>query len=129
MFKVGDKVQVIQQCNSKMPFGSVHIVYMHQGCLAISPNGEGGDSVCTCPSLWKLTTTNLIMPNLKQSFKNLFIGEPEASERKVGVKDDTGSLTTEGTQVFLEWLYATNRDKFNKEVVEKLKAEQEKETK
>lgn len=80
----------------------------------------------------KENQTNLItniknnMPNLMEKVKALFISEPEKSLQRFGFTDKNNDLTAEGTQVFVNWLFAQNEKAFCDDVLEKLKAQEEK---
>ena len=72
----------------------------------------------------KLTTTKpKPMATLKEKASMLFKGEPEKSFIRAGIMDSRENLTSEGTEVFLNWLLKTNGEAFKKEVVDPIIAE------
>lgn len=67
------------------------------------------------------------MENLISAFRNLAVGEPQKSFRKLGITDDNDLITQDGVQVFLSWLLTDKEisDRFKKEVVDGLIKEKE----
>lgn len=63
--------------------------------------------------------------SLKSIVKNLFRSEPEKSFIKAGVMNESLELTTEGKDLFIDFLFEKNKDLFNTEIVQKIIAEQE----
>ena len=69
------------------------------------------------------------MKNIATAFKDLFVSEPQKSFRKCGLTDANDMITSDGTAVFLSWLLSKNADAFKTEVVDKILAEEEAESK
>lgn len=67
----------------------------------------------------KLTNNNIIM-SLVSKFKSIVRTEPEKTLVKVGVLDEELSLTTEGSDLFLQFLFEKNKAEFKTEVADKL---------
>ncbi len=65
--------------------------------------------------------------SLKSIYKNLTRQEPEKSFVKAGITDESDSLTSDGTELFIEWLFEKNKADFNTEVVQPILKEQEEE--
>lgn len=80
------------------------------------------------PTYIKLIKSNKKSMNFIQKLKEATLKEPEKSFRKCGITGSDGELTSDGKDVFLQWLFDQNKETFNKEVVQPiLKAEEDKE--
>jgi hypothetical protein len=66
---------------------------------------------------------NKIYMNIKEKFAMMMKGEPDKSFFKAGITNSDFSLTSEGTQIFLQYLLKKNGDAFKTEVVDGLLAE------
>ena len=64
--------------------------------------------------------------SVMEKFKTALLPEPEKTFRKLGITNGDNILTTEGTQLFLNWLFQGNKEKFNEEIVSKLVEEEKK---
>jgi hypothetical protein len=64
------------------------------------------------------------MTNLKEKFSNLFMKEPKKSFVKAGIKNNNDTLTPDGKDLFVDWLFTKHEDEFKKEVVDPLLAEE-----
>ncbi len=69
------------------------------------------------------------MGKLVNMFNNLFTPEPQKTFSKVGITDDQGNLTTEGTQLYLQWKLKQDQTAFKTEVADPLLAAIEAENK
>ncbi len=69
------------------------------------------------------------MKDLLTKFKNAIMDEPRKTLIKYGVETEGGDLTSEGKELFLNWLYTNNKDKFMEEVISVIKKAEEKEKK
>lgn len=74
----------------------------------------------------ELTNNKTIMSNLITIFKNITRSEPNKTFVKAGVMNEDLSLTNEGQQLFIQYLFDTYADEFKTKVVDKIVAEQEK---
>jgi len=83
----------------------------------------------------KENQTNLItniknnMPNLMEKVKSLYISEPNKSLQKFGFTTQSNELTSEGREVFINWLFEKNKKDFCDDVLEKLKVQENSENK
>lgn len=68
----------------------------------------------------KLTNNKTIIMSLVAKFKSIVRTEPEKTLVKVGVLDEELSLTTEGKDLFLQFLFEKNKVEFKTEVADKL---------
>lgn len=67
-----------------------------------------------------------IMTNLITTFKNITRSEPNKTFVKAGVMHEDLSLTSEGQQLFIQYLFDKHATEFKKDVVDAILAEQEK---
>lgn len=72
------------------------------------------------------TNNNQSTMNLKEKFLLALKSEPEKSFRRLGITNGDDMLTTEGTELFLNFLFEKNKTEFKKEVVDSIIAEEEK---
>lgn len=66
------------------------------------------------------------MSGIMEKFKVSILTEPDKSFRKLGITNGDGLLTSEGTELFLNFLFQRNKEDFYKEVVKKLAEEEKK---
>jgi hypothetical protein len=66
------------------------------------------------------------MSNLKEKFLLALKSEPEKSFRKAGIIDNNDMLTSEGIELFLNFLFGNYKNEFKKEVVDVILKEEEK---
>lgn len=125
-FKVGDSVKLKnnQSCNS----AEVDVIYQVQKCpkgAKNQPLGVGFDrnNLCHCQPSWELITSNNNQTNSMEKFKAMMKKEPMKSFYKAGLTDSNDVLTTEGKDVFLNFLLAKNQDAFKTEVADLMLAE------
>lgn len=67
--------------------------------------------------------------SIKESFKQLFLKEPQKTFRKLGITDGDNELTAEGSQIFLQYLLGKYEDDFKITVCDPLVAEQKEDEK
>lgn len=70
-----------------------------------------------------------LMTNLITTFKGLFTSEPQKTFQKAGVTDSNGTLTPDGTVVFMAYLLDKNDADFKATVVDAIIAAQDAEKK
>lgn len=68
------------------------------------------------------------MANLIDKVKMMMKGEPNKTFFKLGITDKEDDLTSEGKELFINFLFKRTSEEFNKEVAQPLLAEQEKES-
>lgn len=122
VFKEGDTIEMLFHCtgdSKRSSKGEICTLINDRGVLRSKVGG------CSCQNYWKLIKNkNTIMQNLKEKFEQIFLKEPEKSFRKAGITDGNGTLTTDGTGIFLSWLLKAQGDAFKKEVVDELLKEE-----
>lgn len=137
-FKVGDKVKIKSGIDGIEEFFPCEAVFKGEStnrsdCIVVERmdgvRGSGQNGY------WDFYKKNLIylelvnkpksMSNLKEKFVNLFLTEPTKSLRKAGVVNGDNQLTTDGQEIFLNWLLQKNQEAFNTEVVQKILADDE----
>lgn len=78
---------------------------------------------------WKSEKTTFLQTTIQQkgenmdllnSFKNLFLTEPDKTFRKLHIIHDSGLLTEEGKDLFLNFMFRQHKDEFYKQVAEPL---------
>lgn len=67
-----------------------------------------------------------IMSNLITTFKNITRTEPNKTFVKAGVMNEDLTLTSEGTELFIQFMFDKHATEFKTEVVDAILAEQEK---
>lgn len=67
--------------------------------------------------------------SLIKKFQGLFVKEPQKTFRKLEITTQEDQLTSEGRELFINWLFQKHQDEFKTEVADKLLAEMEKESK
>ena len=75
-----------------------------------------------------ITNNNKTM-SLRESFVNLFKTEPEKSFKKLRITNDDGTLNSEGEDLFINFLFAQHKDKFNEEIVQPILSERKEDKK
>jgi len=70
-----------------------------------------------------------IFMTIIEKFKSAMMKEPLKSFVKFGITDEKGTLTTDGQALFIQHMFEQNQASFVKEVVDVLKAEEEKDSK
>lgn len=70
--------------------------------------------------------TKIIMTNLITTFKNITRTEPNKTFVKAGVMNEDLSLTSEGKELFIQFMFDKHATEFKTEVVDAILAEQEK---
>jgi len=75
------------------------------------------------------TNNNNNNMNLIQKFKLNLKSEPEKTLIKTGIMNQDETLTCEGKDLFFEWLFQANKEKFTEEVASKLLEEQKRDEK
>ncbi len=73
-----------------------------------------------------LTNKKTIMSNLITTFKNITRTEPNKTFVKAGVMNEDLSLTSEGKELFIQFMFDKHATEFKTEVVDAILAEQEK---
>ncbi len=86
---------------------------------------------CTCHTISsgsvRLYKNNKsIMSNLKEIVSNLFTTEPQKSRQIAGITDKEGQLTSDGKEVFLNYLLSKDDGAFDKTIVKPVVEEIEK---
>lgn len=71
-------------------------------------------------------TKKTIMSNLITTFKNITRTEPNKTFVKAGVMNEDLTLTSEGTELFIQFMFDKHATEFKTEVVDAILAEQEK---
>ena len=66
------------------------------------------------------------MTNLITTFKNITRTEPNKTFVKAGVMNEELALTSEGKELFIQFMFDKHADEFKKDVVDAILAEQEK---
>lgn len=66
------------------------------------------------------STNNNTMTNLITKFKSIIKSEPNKTLEKAGVIDSNDNLTSDGKELFINYLFEKSKADFTKEVVEKL---------
>lgn len=118
MFKIGDKVRVIEDsCGHRQDIGKILTVRL-VGIDNILVNEVSFFLMFSDVEL--LEPKKNIMSTIKEKFVLAFLGEPEKSFRRAEITNGDGFLTTEGQGVFLAWLLKTNGDAFKTAVVDDL---------
>lgn len=120
MFQVGDRVVALAENGlvQEGTAGTVHIGYSESPYIKF----DNGESWYIKENYLKLISNQPFMSSLTQKVAQLFLSEPEKSFQKVGIIDASNQLTSDGKEVFLNWLLKTNKDAFNTEVVQPLVA-------
>lgn len=67
--------------------------------------------------------------NLIEKYKLTLKGEPEKTLIKTGIMSSEEILTSDGKDLFFEWLFQQNKKQFTDEVASKILKEEEKENK
>lgn len=70
--------------------------------------------------------TNKTIMNLITTFKNMTRSEPNKTFVKAGVMNEDLTLTNEGNELFIQFMFDKHADEFKTDVVDKILAEQEK---
>jgi hypothetical protein len=144
MFKVGDRVERIKNCeigtNDNFIKGDVGTII---GMAAYGIN-KYKISCDRCPVfnneidaryLKLIEPTSVaksddglqnIMNSLKQRVKMMFTGEPERSFIKAGIMNENKELTQDGKDIFIDFMFEKHKAEFKTEVVDKLLEEEDK---
>ena len=150
-FKVGDRVKCVAPIDKvfyetvgktgtviEISKVSDHVaVEFDEPCDGHSCGGLGKDKHCfwARPQDLEIITRTVInkinKTNMYQSFKNLFIKEPQKSYRAVGLTNDNDEPTQDGIKVVVSYLLNNSdfNEKFIADVVEPLKKAKEEESK
>jgi hypothetical protein len=105
-------------------YGKEYIVKNKPGSTSLGI-GENETNLCSCTSSWTLIKKrNTFIMNLTQGFKNIFKGEPAKTFVKAGVTTENGDFTSEGREIFLQYLLQTHGDAFKKDIVDEIVKEQ-----
>lgn len=131
-FKVGDKVKIVRSVScgiedrhpeyliiTEVLEDNNRAIYHYDG-YNIDGKKIGNCSYCLKDEnleLYKKINNNL-MENIKKIYKNLTRTEPEKSAVKAGIITDDGSLTSDGKELFLEYLYEGTKVDFDTKVVQ-----------
>jgi len=132
-YNIGDRVECLANCN-KGKKGTIVKICADRVYVKYDDCSEGNS---VKPSkYYKLIscdkTNNVVgktMSSLKEAFVMAFLGEPEKSFRKAGITNGDGLLNCEGRELFENWLFQQNKDKFNSDVVQPILADMDKECK
>jgi hypothetical protein len=122
LYKIGDEVRVTgtrfggHLIGTEGTITALCIVYGEQ-CYIINNSFYNWEGELTLLKYNK--ETNKIM-DIKQKFSMLLMSEPNKSFRKAGITGSDYNLTTEGRDIFLQWLLSKNGDAFKTEVVDEL---------
>lgn len=133
-FKIGDRVKLINILSSNATYGclSIGALFIVEGeDLSSTHNvlvSDGSRQIWLNRDELELVESNNINSNMsiKQKFAEIFMSEPNKSFRKAGITNSDYSLTTEGQDIFLQWLLKKNGDAFKTEVVDELLKEENK---
>lgn len=132
-YSIGDRVRVINLGVS----GGDHL-YIGQECSITAVNVDkysakfdNGVHYGLRDSEVELVTksNNKSMSSIKSIYKALRRGEPEATFVKVGIMNDNEELTTEGKEMFTDFLFKKFAAEFKTEVADPILAEMAKEEK
>lgn len=96
-----------------------YVDHEHNDHIYVAESGE----LVSIEIISKSKKNNMSITSL---YKNLTRQEPEKSFVKAGVMDESLQFTSEGRELFLNFLLEKNKDDFKKEVVDLVIAEQEK---
>ncbi len=122
-FKVGDTVEVVSNHGGfNMVIGTVFevdsITYGKFGSKGNIYFPNKGSGMYECDLV--LFNSNKSNNNMLEKFKMLMKGEPGKSFCKAGITDVNYNLTTDGKEIFLQWLLKENGEKFKSDVVDGL---------
>lgn len=132
MFKVGDKIKMIQDCSGCLEgeICEIHCCSRSGRYDCLFARGKEGE--CSCQNKWELISSSETISlgekimNIKEKFILALTKEPQKSFRKVGVTDGDDLLTEDGQKVFLSWLlHSKFADEFKKDVVDNMLKELE----
>ena len=124
-FKIGDKIRMKSSCSGAV-CGQIYTLYeTNQGLCTKLEEGNNACG-CSCNEEWELVTNNQsTMSSLKDIVSGFFITEPQKSRLTAGITDKEGQLTSEGKEVYLNYLLSKDTS-FDAEIVAKVIAAQEK---
>lgn len=134
-FKKGDRVKCINPKNGTTDHGSGWVLGKEFITLEPTPNEicwpEDGSSGVYFDSLELVTNNNKKTTNmtLLSQIKALTRSEPEKTFVKAGVMNEDLTLTTEGKDLFLDFMLEANKDAFKAQIVDKIIEAQEAEKK
>lgn len=78
---------------------------------------------------YPLTKKHMENDSLSAKVSRLFKGEPAKSAEKLGFENENGRLTSEGANVFVQWLYDSQKKEFAEAVIYPLRDEEKKDKK
>lgn len=127
-FNVGDKVRRLGAggSNGSVRPGDIVTIayYTGSGTLRVLEDTARVSHSEKYYELVESTSKNtILMASLTSKFALAFKGEPEKSFIKAGVLDEKEQFTTEGRQVFEQWLLKKYGNDFKKEVIDPILAE------
>lgn len=132
MFKIGDIVRCLADKSTNYKQLGVVTCVCEETIEVKYDNGELGKGKF---KYYELATRNPInkiagkIMNLRETFVRGLMSEPEKTFRKVGITNGDNLLTSEGTELFLNWLFQKNKTEFKTEVADPIVAEQKEEKK
>lgn len=128
IFKIGDEYEVIDNsCSHDRSIGSTVKVHgLYTGSLSgFYYTKELNWYISQSDVIKKGSSTDIKSMNIVKKFQLATKSEPEKSFIKAGIAEMNGQLTSDGQEVFLQWLLKENGDAFKTAVVDPILADEE----